>query len=544
MTHTTTTTDVLVVGAGPAGLATAVSALRHGARVLVVERRADTSSIPRATGVSTRTMEIFRGWGLDGAIRAGAVDADPRVAVARTLSDDAPLMYPFSYPTAREALAVSPAYPAICPQDHVEPVLAAEVRRLGGGIRFRTMLAGLRTSDDGVRADLGEGGDVRARFVVGADGPRSTVRSALGIPNEHLGTLGEFVQVLFRADIATRLGRRPPGIAFLDHPDAPGVLLPVGSGRWAFAHAYDPARGESPADYTPQRWRALIRAATAMPDLEIELIGALPFTMSAEMAARFRHGPGFLVGDAAHRMTPVAGIGMNTAIHDGHELGWKLAWVVRGLAGDTLLDGWAAEREPVGEANARRSLLRDEPHPSDGLPADLGRTYRSPVIAAPDENAPAFRRDRAARPGERAPHVWVRRAGERTSTLDVFSDRLTLLVGAEGVGWARAAGRAGTGRRAWDRAHAAADVGAPPPAGRTGWSPVPLQVVVAGRDVVDRRGRLAQAYRLGGESAVLVRPDGIVAWRHDGPCADRRSALAHAVDTALGRVAAVSAVAV
>ncbi|MCA1835311.1 MAG: FAD-dependent oxidoreductase, partial [Actinobacteria bacterium] len=97
MRHSTiTTTDVLVVGAGPAGLATAVSALRHGGRVLVAERRAGTSSIPRATGVSTRTMEIFRTWGLDDAIRAGAVDCDPRVAVATTLSEDGAITFPFS----------------------------------------------------------------------------------------------------------------------------------------------------------------------------------------------------------------------------------------------------------------------------------------------------------------------------------------------------------------------------------------------------------------------------------------------------------------
>lgn len=523
MRNSIITTDVLVVGAGPAGLATAISALRHGARVLVVERRPGTSTIPRATGVSTRTMEIFRSWGLDGAIRAGAVDCDPRVAVAATLVDEAAVTFPFSFPGVREALAVSPAFPAICPQDHIEPVLAAEVRRLGGEIRFGAQLRDLRVSPGGVRADVG-GSPARARFVVGADGPRSTVRDALGIAVEHLGNLGEHIQVLFRADIAARLGRRPTGIAFLHHPDAPGVLLPVGGGRWAFAHGYDPARGERPADYTPERWRQLIRTATGMPELEPELLGALPFTMAAELAVRFRHGPGFLVGDAAHRMTPVAGIGMNTAIHDGHELGWKLAWALRGLAGDGLLDSYEAERGPVGRANAARSLLRDEPHPSDGLPADLGRTYRSPVIVADDE-PPAFRADRAARPGERAPHAWVRHAGRRVSMLDVLGDRLTLLVGPHGAGWERAARGRSTAGIVLGFALGAASA----------------QVVVAGRDVVG--GGLDRGYRLGPGSAVLVRPDGIVAWRHDGPCADHARALAGAIDTALGRRAAPVAVA-
>src|SRR5687767_12271233 len=110
------TTDVLVVGAGPAGLATALTALRHGASVLVVERRAGTSTVPRATGVSTRTMELFRFWGVDRAVRAGAVDCDPRVAVTHTLAAEPDELVRFTYPSVREALAVSPAYPAICAQ--------------------------------------------------------------------------------------------------------------------------------------------------------------------------------------------------------------------------------------------------------------------------------------------------------------------------------------------------------------------------------------------------------------------------------------------
>ncbi len=137
-TLSTTTTDVLVVGAGPAGLATALTALRHGARVLVVERRAGTSTIPRATAVSTRTMELFRAWGISDAVRAARIDGEPVVAVRRTLTDESGVVVPFGYPTPREALAVSPTYPALCPQDRIEPLLAAQVRQLGGEIRFGT----------------------------------------------------------------------------------------------------------------------------------------------------------------------------------------------------------------------------------------------------------------------------------------------------------------------------------------------------------------------------------------------------------------------
>ena len=174
-------TDVLVIGAGPAGLATAVAALRHGAQVLVVERRATTSTIPRATGISTRTMEIFRQWDLADAVRAGSVDCEPYVALLPTLAEQPAQVVPFSFPTMREALAVSPAYPALCPQDHIEPLLVDEVRRLGGRSGSTPRSRPARRPGYGVRAELGRGARVRARFVVGADGPRSTVRAALGI---------------------------------------------------------------------------------------------------------------------------------------------------------------------------------------------------------------------------------------------------------------------------------------------------------------------------------------------------------------------------
>ncbi|GAA5139580.1 FAD-dependent oxidoreductase [Pseudonocardia adelaidensis] len=503
------TTDVLVVGAGPAGLATALTALRHGARVLVVERRAGTSTVPRATGVSTRTMELFRFWGVDRAIRDGGVDCDPRVAVTHTLAAEPDELVRFAYPSIREALAVSPAYPAICAQDHIEPVLAAEVRRRGGEIRFGTALTALRATPDGVRATLGPAGTVRARYVVGADGPRSAVRTAAGIGWDHLGSLGEFVNVLFRPDLAALLGRRLPGIVFVKHPDAECVLVPVGAGRWTATRRWDPERGESAAEYTPTRWTELLRTATGIPGLRPELLATGAFTMAADVATAVRSGPVFVVGDAAHRMTPMGGIGMNTAIHDGHELGWRLAWAVRGLAGDDLLESYGTEREPLGRALAARSLLQER-QPDDGLPTDLGRTYRSPVIID-DGATPAQGHFRTARPGERAPHVWVRRHGRRASTLDLFEDRMTVLTRPGGAGWAGAA-----------RGHGA----------------VPVQVLVACRDLPDPRGTLRAAYRLGPASAVLVRPDGIVSWRHDGPCDDPAGTLTRALDSALGGVAA------
>ena len=495
--------DVLVVGAGPGGLATALSAARHGARVLVVERHPGTSTRPRATGINLRTMEIFRVWGVADAVRARAVPVDTDTATGATLA--AP---PRStgraggYPDLREILRVSPALPLVCPQDLVEPVLADAVRRHGGEIRFGTRLTELQVRPDGVHATVGSD-PVHARFVVGADGTRSTVRVALGIGLRHLGTWAQAVQVLFRPDLAPLLGRDRPGrlprlLTFVDEPQ-PAALTPMGLGRWGYVGLrFDGGQPDVPDD-----WTATLRAATGLPDLEPEVIDAARFTLAAAVATRYRSGPGFLVGDAAHRTTPVAGIGLNTAVHDGHELGWKLAWVARGLAGEALLDSHDAERGPVGLAAAERSL-DVEGRPTDGLASNLGHTHRSAVIDGVG-SPPELRSDLAARPGERAPHAWLRRAGRRVSALDLFEGRLTLVTG-DGTGWARASGT------------------------------FDLQVLGAAGG-----SSLARAYRIGPDSAVLVRPDGRVAWRVDDRCADPRAALADAVALALGHDTAPAA---
>ena len=195
-------------------------------------------------------------------------------------------------------------------------------------------LTGLRVTPDGVRAQLGRTGRVRARFVVGADGPRSRVRRALGIGVQRLGVLGEFVQAIFRAgDLAALTGQPVRPLTMIVHPEAEGVLLPVGAGRLGFRPRVVPGAGRDPG-LLAGRWTALLRAATGLPELEPEILSVLPFTMAADVATSYRAGNGFLAGDAAHRMTPVGAVGLNTALHDGHELGWRLAWAARGLAGE------------------------------------------------------------------------------------------------------------------------------------------------------------------------------------------------------------------
>ncbi|GEL20608.1 hypothetical protein PA7_44450 [Pseudonocardia asaccharolytica DSM 44247 = NBRC 16224] len=175
-------------------------------------------------------MGLFRFWGIADAVRAEAVACDPLVAVTRTLAEEPAELVPFNHPSMREALPVSPAFPAVCAQDRIEPLLVQQVRGLGGEVRFATPLIGLRVTADGARRP--RRGRARPRPVRRRRRrPAQHRAAALGIGWEHLATIGEFVQVLFRPDLAALLGRRPPGRVFVTHPDAEGVLLPVGAGR-------------------------------------------------------------------------------------------------------------------------------------------------------------------------------------------------------------------------------------------------------------------------------------------------------------------------
>ncbi|MHC1562663.1 FAD-dependent monooxygenase [Actinomycetospora sp. C-140] len=497
-------THVLVVGAGPAGLATSISAARHGAQVVVVERHRTTSIHPRASGLSTRTMEIFRSWGVGDAVRAASSNVVPRALFGTTLDDPDMTENPLGFPLPREALAVSPTFPACCAQDHLEPILLAAARRAGVDVRFDTELTDLAVDDAGAWARVvdrstGATTTVTSRFVVGADGPRSRVRAALGIDTTPLGGIGRHVQMLFRADLSAAIGERRHALYSLTCGEATGLIIAfgedAGTDRWGYARPC-PTDADLPVD--DEHWTALLRIATGIPDLAPDLLGTAVFDLDAELATASRAGAAFLVGDAAHRMTPVNAVGLNTAVQDGHNLGWKLAWAARGDAAEALLASYVAERRPVGERNARRSARPGETDPSDGVVGDLGTRYASAVIDGAGDGlvAPA---DLAAAPGERAPHVWTRVDGRRRSTLDLWDGRLTLV----------------TADATWRAAAAALGLAAP--------------------HLDDPDGRLARAYRLTGGGAVLVRPDGYVAWRHDAAVSDPVEALRDAVALALGR---------
>src|SRR4051812_7644849 len=304
--------DVLVVGAGPSGLTTAISAARHGASVLVIERHSSLSRFPKATGVRPRTMEILRSWGLEEAVRAAAQPARLAMMVTPMLGIPGTEIS-MGLPTDADLAAVSPSRIAVCPQDRLEAILLAHLRDpalgLDAEVRFEHRLrrfdiepadgdllraTGVRAIADGPEGPL----TITARYLVGADGARSDVRAACGIQLLDLGSEGDHLSVLFRADLAGLVSDPPHVLIMTVAPGLEGMLVATGEPeRWIYDVEWHPDRGETLAAWPAERIVARLRALSGRPDLQPEILGLFPWNFGASVAADQRRGPVFLVGD-------------------------------------------------------------------------------------------------------------------------------------------------------------------------------------------------------------------------------------------------------
>jgi putative polyketide hydroxylase len=383
---------VVIVGTGPAGLVAAVTLAHAGIGSLLVERNPGLSPLPRATAVSTRTMELLRSWGLEGEVRAGQLDLSSTGAwAAETLAAPEGTVLPLGIPGPEQATTSSPTTPAGVPQDHLQPVLLRHLERLGRAeVRFGTELVALDQDPDGVTVTVAERATGRERTARAAYVGRRR-RRPLGGPAPARHRHGRprpperAADRALEAPLAEVVGGRRHGIYFIQHPEAGGVLVPNGAGgRWLYGRAWHP-RYERLEDYTDARLTGLVRTAAGVADLPVRVVAKGAFSFAAQVAGRYRRGRAFLVGDAAQRMTPRGGMGMNTAVAEGHDLAWKLAWVLRGWAGPALLDTYEAEWRPAGARRAARSAdPGPEPSGAEALAEDLNGRLAHAWLPATD----------------------------------------------------------------------------------------------------------------------------------------------------------------
>jgi putative polyketide hydroxylase len=542
---------VLIVGGSLVGLATSVFLGRLGVRHVLVERHSGTSRHPRGRGNNVRTMELFRTAGVEDRIRAAAaVLADNHgILQADTIAGEQQEWLFKKIDPGGGLSRLSSSSWCLCSQNDLEPVLVDYARELGGDLRFGTELVAFRQDADGVTAELdvresGERRVVRADYVVAADGPRSPVREGLGIAMSGPGDLFHNVSITFTApDLAAHVGERRFIVCYLTNPAGDGALLPVDNrARWVFHAPWHPEHGEGIESFTDERCVAHIRAAMGVPDLDVKITGKAPWHAAERVAQHYRSGRVFLAGDSAHEMSPTGAFGSNTGIQDAHNLAWKLAAVLGGHAGEGLLDTYEAERRPVALATGARASSRSAEHSHPGYAAPtpgggpkqpgvlgvvLGYRYTSAAVLGADPELPVLPetfRPPHGEPGTRAPHLAIRHEGVVRSTLDLYEGSFVLLVGAgvDGDGWRRAA------RTAAERLEV------PVTAYRIGAKSMPDDVEL----VTEPDVSWADAHGVTEGGAVLIRPDGFVAWRASAPDAEPEHILTEALAAVSCRVGA------
>jgi 2-polyprenyl-6-methoxyphenol hydroxylase-like FAD-dependent oxidoreductase len=436
-----------------------------------------------------------------------------------------------------DARSLCPATICSAGQDRIEPILRRHACALGAEILSSTELVDLASENDAVQArirDLRSGmtTEIAADFVIAADGTKSSVRDALGIPTKGPGTLAHSMSILFAADLGVALRNRSFVLYYLQNPDFAGTFVPSDDkDRGQLDIEYDPTL-ESASEFGQARCKRLIRAALGMPDLDVTVLDVVPWEISGLLADKMSEGRVFLAGDSAHSMPPFGGLGGQVAIQDAADLAWKIAMVVEGHAARSLLDTYNSERLPVARLTAARQVANWVAHMRpdradlvdpwarwDSLGIALGYRYRSAAILddGTDDGAPVEDPRRpSGRPGTRLAHVALMQDGRPVSTLDLVGRGFVLLAAPEGGDWSRAA-------------QALAQS-----------SGLPLTAFRIGTDLIDPGDAFLERTGLGMDGALLVRPDGFIAWRSRAGAAHPASVLTDIVARILGRPVATS----
>ena len=461
--------EVVIVGAGPVGLSAAIELGRRNIRCLVIERNDRVGYSPRAKTTNVRTREHLRRWGIADALReASPISPDRPATVLFATRMNGHLLARFENAMngsqVRNNLYSEEAQ--WVPQYVLEDVLRKYAQSLPGvTIKFNTEFLRVTDSSEEVSATIRDLNadrtlDVTSRYLIGADGARSSVRAAIGATMTGQGSYSQNYSVIFRApDLEARQIHEPALMYWMVNSDVPSLLGPMDErGLWFFM-ATKLAGDVDPATIDPAE---LIRRGTGLSDLPIEIVGTDPWVAHRLVADRYSKGRIFLAGDACHLHPPFGGFGMNMGIGDAVDLGWKMAARLNGWGGGKLLATYEQERRkvhvrtiaeavanfestsnqmvqpaledtgPVGEATRREVseiILATKVREFRTLGVILGMRYEDSPIVVSDGSAPP--KDHfmlylpSAHPGCLAPHLWLT---DGSSLYDHFGDGFTLLM--------------------------------------------------------------------------------------------------------------------
>lgn len=584
---------VLIIGGGGAGLSASMNLSKLGVDHLLVSSLPYTSKLPKAHVLNQRTMEIFEELGVAPAIEERSTPAENM----KSTGWYAGLVGDHEYSGRRlghlevwgggytdpDYIAASAKRTCNLPQIRLEPLLLDHARRLHrrpDGVRFNHEVTAVELLDEGVLAtvldkDSGSEYTVRARYAIAADRGR-TVGPALGVGMTGPTDLMMMVSVHFSADLSEWALDDDVLIRWLVNPEfggswSSGVLVAMGPEHWGtkseeWVVHLDYATHDAEA-LTDDQVIARLCTVLGVDRSALEIHKVSPWIMEGVVAERFRAGDVFIIGDAAHRHPPTGGLGLNSAIHDGYNLAWKLALVLEGRAGDALLDSYEAERKPVDqdnvnaavasamnhftidralnlspEASAAENWAELEPIWDDSKPNAaekrhaLNRAIRTQTMEFRHHNVEfGYRYDSTAvvsdgspdyvpidavrlyepstKPGHPLPHAFVEKSNERFALSSlVDGGHFLVLAGEDGHDWVAAAEQIAADRGLRIRAHT---------------------VGLEGSDYVDVRMAWMKNRGISSEGVVIVRPDRYVAYRSIDSVADAADELNRVFDAIL-----------
>ena len=578
-------TDVLIVGSGPSGSASAALLSTYGVRTMLVSRFGWLADTPRAHITNQRTMEVLRDLGLEEeavSISSGQNLMANNVFCYSLAGEEFGRILSWGNHPLRKADYELASPTAICdiPQTYMEPILFQAASKRGAKVRMNSEFLSLEQDAAGVTATIrdrlnGETYTVRAKYLIGADGARSTVADAIALPMEGKTGLSASTNVIFECDLTRHVQHRPSVLYWVLQPGSniggigAGVLRMVRPWHeWQAIWGVDLEKAE--AGVTVEEAETALRQMIGDADIPLKVKSTAVWTVNNMYAANYSVGRVFCMGDAVHKHPPLNGLGSNTCIQDAFNLCWKLAAVLKGQAGEALLDTYSAERQPVGKQIVTRANRSIEDYPpifeAVGLLAspdaseanrhiaarkaptpegkerrrklyaaierknyefnthgvEMGQRYRgSAAVVSAGTQEPAYTRDPelyfhpTTWPGARLPHVWVEHGNRRVSTLDLCGHgRFTLLTGIGGEGWVAAA-------------KAASEA--------LGVEVAALTIGPSGCDAMDIYADWYRACEIEEDGCILVRPDHHVAWRAGTSSASAEAELTAALKQVLAR---------